>query len=281
MTETLARIGPAPSAAPRLGVRWTIGRVSPRGFEALRLSLWGAWRLFGAAARYAVVVNTVPLADAIARTGPVPDAVDWRPAEGLPDRLAARLDAGMAEGVAWKFAPPRVFPDLPELALDNDVILWDTPAALARWLAEPGGFLLAEDVTAAFGRFARFCGPEPRNLGIRGLPPGFDLESALRRTLDLADGVLDSELDEQGLQVAALQRAGPCRTIGLDDVSVCSPFWPHRPERGRAGAHYVGINAHHIPWTYHGRPATEVRIAHWEAHRRDLYAAVGLDPPAA
>ena len=31
----------------RLGVRWTTGDASARGFEALRLSLWGAFRLFG------------------------------------------------------------------------------------------------------------------------------------------------------------------------------------------------------------------------------------------
>jgi len=268
---------------PRLGIRWTIGDVSPRGFEALRLSLWGAWRLFGAEASHAVVVNTVALDEARRRTGPVPAAVAWRPAHGLPAALAGRLDAGMAEGVAWKFAPPRLFPDLPELSLDNDLILWDRPEALRLWLDDPTGgpFVLAEDVTAAFGRFAPWCGPEPRNLGIRGLPAGFDLTAALRGMLGAVPGPLASELDEQGLQVAALQRAGACRTVTLDEVSVCSPFWPHRVELGRCGAHFVGLNARHIPWNYYDRPATDVRIEHWEGHRPELYRRVGLDAPAA
>lgn len=38
----------------RVGVRWTIGDVSDEGFEALRLSVWGAFRLFGEDAVYAV-----------------------------------------------------------------------------------------------------------------------------------------------------------------------------------------------------------------------------------
>ncbi|MGQ9369638.1 hypothetical protein [Azospirillum sp. ST 5-10] len=272
---------PVPSAhrgGPRLGIRWTIGDVSPRGFEALRLSLWGAWTLFGETARYAVVVNSVGVAAARARTGGVPAVVEWRAAHGLPAGLAARLDEGMAEGVAWKFAPLRLFPDLPELSLDNDLVLWAMPEPLRLWLDEPdeGPFLLAEDVAMAFGRFARLCDGAPRNLGIRGLPPGFDLEAALLTTLERVPGPLTSELDEQGLQVAAMQRAGRCRAVALDDVTVCSPFWPHRPELGRCGAHFVGLNARHIPWSYYDRPATEVRIEHWEGHKTALARLVGM-----
>lgn len=43
------------------GIRWTIGDVHPLGVEALRLSIWGAWKLFGPAAKYAVCANSVPL----------------------------------------------------------------------------------------------------------------------------------------------------------------------------------------------------------------------------
>ena|SRR6267142_1384392 len=44
-----------------VGVRWTVGDVSPQGFEALRLSILGAWRLFGSKANYAVCFNSVVL----------------------------------------------------------------------------------------------------------------------------------------------------------------------------------------------------------------------------
>ena len=71
----------------RLGVRWTTGDASARGFEALRLSLWGAFRLFGPNAEYVVCVNRIDAAEARARTGHVPDAVDWRAPGEVPGFL--------------------------------------------------------------------------------------------------------------------------------------------------------------------------------------------------
>ncbi|MBP2312588.1 hypothetical protein [Azospirillum soli] len=263
-----------------IGVRWTIGDVSPRGFEALRLSIWGAWRLFGPEARYAVVVNSLTPEAAQRRTGAVPDAVEWRTAGGLPDFLRDHLDAEMAEGVAWKFAPLRCFPDRYELSLDNDCILWDLPEAMRAWLeeAEPR-CLVAADVTAAFGAFAGLTRDDPRNMGIRGLPPGHDLGAALWAVLARHPVPLRSELDEQGLQVVALDLGRPAHVVSTADVNLCSPFWPKVPELGRAGAHFVGLNARNLPWNYYDRPATECVIENWRNHRPELYRRVGLAEP--
>lgn len=265
-----------------LGIRWTIGDVSPRGFEALRLSIWGAWKLFGAAAEYLVLVNTVPVRRARQLAGPVPGAVTWRAADThLPPWLrSACLDAGMAEGVAWKFAPLRCFPHARELSLDNDVILWDMPAALAAWLADPrpARCLLAEDVVPGFGRFAALCGARALNSGIRGLPAGFDLEARLRAVLAEHPVTLVSELDEQGLQAAALSRGGEPYVVSVQDVTICSPFPPHLPGLGACGAHFVGLNARRLGWDFHGEPAERVRARHWEQHRAALYERVGVAP---
>lgn len=274
-----------------LGVRWTIGDVSERGFEALRLSVWGAWRIFGAAARYAVCVNTVPLAQAQARTGELPTTVDWHDSGGdLPPFLRGALARNMAEGVGWKLAPLRLFPDSHELSLDNDCILWEMPASLDRWLgwtAAPAPCLLAEDVRRCFGQFAPDCPPAACNSGIRGLPPGFDLEGALRAAIAArerqAGGALafTSELDEQGLQVAALSRAQPLQLVTLDEVAVCSPFHPHLPGLGRCGAHFVGLNVRHLAWDHGGRPADAWMADHWQRHRPALYRHTGAPLPAA
>lgn len=63
------------SSGSKLGIRWTVGDVSRRGYEALRLSVWGAYRLFGPEAAYTVNVNTVPLGCAQALVGELPEAV--------------------------------------------------------------------------------------------------------------------------------------------------------------------------------------------------------------
>ena len=133
----------------KLGVRWTICDVSERGFEALRFSIWGAWRLFGPQAAYVVCYNSLPLNQARALTGPVPEGIVWHDAShDLPGFLQAHMDSGLAEGAGWKFAPLRFFPDRYELALDNDCILWAMPAALRHWLeaGDPHLGVVAEDV---------------------------------------------------------------------------------------------------------------------------------------
>jgi hypothetical protein len=260
-----------------LGIRWTIGDVNRRGFRALQLSIWGAWRLFGREARYRVYVNTVALAEARALTGAVPAAVEWRVADlDVPVWLSRRLDGGLAEGVAWKFAPLRAFPDDHELAVDNDVILWSRPAALDLWLGGATDFLLAEDVSRCFGAFDDACPGYAANSGIRGLPPGFDLEPELRRLIEARPAQLVREADEQGLQVAALAAAGRVALVTIEDVTICSPFPPHLPHLGRAGAHFVGLNTRRLGFEFYGRPAEQVRAEHWDGWSVDLARRVGL-----
>lgn len=264
-----------------LGIRWTVGDVSPLGFEALCLSIRGARRAFPGA-DLAVVVNTIAPQEARARTGMVPENVAWLPASDPPAVLNAHLDAEMAEGVAWKLAPLRLFPDRHELSLDNDCILWDVPEAVAAWLAEePPRCLIAADVELAFGAFADLTRPEPRNTGIRGLPPGFDLGAALAEVLRRRPVPLRSELDEQGLQVIALDLGRPAHVVSNGDVTICSPFWPKEPRLGRVGAHFVGLNARNLPWEYYGRPATDCVAENFAAHRAELHARVGLAEPVA
>lgn len=264
----------------RLSVRWTIGAVSDAGFEALHLSVWAAHRVFGDHVRYTVCVNTVGVRDACRRTGRLPEAVEWREVTiaDMPGWARARVDDGMAQGVMWKLAPPAIDPAAHELALDNDCVLWAMPEGMARWLEDEDACLLAADVRPCFGRFAALCGPEPRNTGIRGTPPGFDLEGALSGALASVGGTLDSELDEQGMQVAALTRTAPTYVVRTDEVSICSPFPPHVPDLGTCGAHFVGLNAHSFGWSYEGRPAELHVREHFARHKPVLLALSGAPP---
>lgn len=259
-----------------VGIRWTVGDVSAAGFEALRLSIWGAFRVFSGA-RFAVCVNSLTIEAARQRTGEVPAEVEWRDACRPPDALRVALTGGMAEGVAWKLAPLRVFPEAYEISLDNDCILWAMPETIRSWLAEDRPpCLVAADVQAAFGKFAALTRPEPRNTGIRGLPPGYDLGEALARVLRAHPVQLDSELDEQGLQVAAMELERPLRIVPTEDVTICSPIWPHQPWVGRCGAHFVGLNARALPFDYYGQPATELVVAHWRQLVPELQRRVGV-----
>lgn len=258
-------------------MRWTIGEVSEAGFECLRLSIWSAWRLFGDSAQYAVSVNSLPLWRAIHQTGELPCKVKWLNATHLvPSWLRPHVSDEMAEGVAWKLAPVRVFPTLHEISLDNDLILWSLPAAMRNWLAceDPDSCLMAADLQSASGQFAAACKHRALNSGIRGLPPNFDLESRLESTLVRSGIRLQSELDEQGLQAAVLS-ASNLFVVGTEDVSICSPFPNHQEHLGRCGVHFVGLNRKTLPWLLQGRGAHEPIRELWNSYADDLAFLTG------
>lgn len=265
-----------------MGIRWTIGDVSDPGFEALGLSIRAVRKLFGPGAAYAVCVNSIPLNLARERVGAAALQVDWVDSGNhVPAWLRNRLDPGMAEGVAWKLAPVRLFPDRYEISFDNDVILWRVPDAMRQWLASRNGksCLMAEDMQPSLGQFSDCCNGSAINSGIRGVPPGFDLEDRLERKLRESQVVLRSELDEQGLQAAVLSQAG-LSLISKEDVTICSPFPMHQQKLGRCGAHFVGLNPKTLPWQLAGRGAHEVIQERWRGFKPILTELVDAIPCA-
>lgn len=273
--------------AHRLCVRWTIGNVRTRGFEMLRLSIACAAQLFGPDARYVVCVNSLHAEDAQRRTGELPIEVEWRGVvrEEMAPILRGYFDDAMLEGTGWKLVPLRIDAERYELALDNDCILWDVPAAIRRWLESGSGGVLAEDVSRCLGSFDALCPSGAYNSGIRGITPDWDwegaLKSVLRETRHNSGRLLNlvTELDEQGLQTAAIFRNDPVHLVRTSKVSICSPFWPRSPELGTCGAHFVGINARHTAWSYYGRPADIWLDRHWIRHRPMLHEIAGLPMP--
>lgn len=231
-----------------LGIRWTIGDANPRGFTALRLSVWGAWRLFGGAVRYRIYVHTTTVDEARTRTGPVPGDIEWEPiTPAIPACLVEHIDARSPAAIALRLVPMRAFPDDHELALDNHVVLWAVPGAIEAWLRGRTRFVLAEDVRGWFGRFRETTTERPLSPAVRGLPPGFDLGAAIGRYLMHQPAVVRSELDVQGLQATAIRAAGSTGIVGLDDVTVSSPF-PSEGALGRSGTYFVGLDVHADHW---------------------------------
>ena len=275
---------PYPVNASRLAVRWTIGDVRERGFEMLRLSIACACRLFGPQASYVVCVNSVSVEQARARTGALPFEPEWRAITraDVPRVFEPYFDRTLMEGMGWKLVPLRMFVDRYELALDNDCIVWGLPEGIRRWLGSSEGCVFAEDVDRCLGSFDAFCPPGAFNAGIRGLSPGRDLEQALKDVLQsvaktsVGQVQLLSEIEEQGLQTAAIHRLQPVLLVSASEVSICSPFWPRSPELGTCGAHFVGMNAHHTSWNYYDRPADQWLEEHWLRHRPALYRKAGL-----
>jgi hypothetical protein len=132
------------------------------------------------------------------------------------------------------------------------------------WLESdaPDACLLAEDVQPAAGQFTPYLGGAALNSGIRGFAPGLDVETQVFDFLCESGRTLQSELDEQGLQAAVLSRHTLFK-VGIDDVTICSPFSMHQQALGRCGAHFVGINPKNSPWILNGRPGHHATRENW------------------
>ncbi len=240
-----------------LAVRWTIGDVSLEGFEILANSIIGA--------RYIVAVNTIDIETAHAWTGAASSLAEWRDCTNLlPEWVHDRIDQGMAEGVAWKFVPVRFCEDQHVLSLDNDVVLWGMPESIRLWLRDGNSLLIAEDVKCRYGAFASQCPVQPRDSGVTGFPPGWDIERRLR---ELLHGTrMTSECDEQGLQVAMIT-SEPHRLVTLEEVSISGYFRPHLLELGSCGAHFVGVNPKRSASTWQGRSIEQYAHEFWNGMR--------------
>jgi hypothetical protein len=255
-----------------LTVKWTIGDVSDRGFEALALSIQGARKVFGNDARYLVCVNTIAPEAAQAKVGRSAQLAEWLDCTNLlPSWLPDYADQNMAEGVAWKFAGTQLSCNHHLLALDNDVILWRMPASVKMWLEDRDTLLIAEDVRSCYGKFAERCPEQARNSGMTGFPPGWNIEAGLKRMLH--DIQLCSELDEQGLQVAMIT-VEPHRVVGVEEVSISGYFRPHLLELGSCVAHFVGVNVKRSRSMWQGRPVSAYAHDFWDWRKEGVRALV-------
>jgi hypothetical protein len=74
-----------------------------------------------------------------------------------------------------------------------------------------------------------------------------------------------------------MDRPRAAHVVSLEDVSICSPLWPHRPTLGRCGAHFIGLNARALPFEYHDRPASDWVRENWQRHLPELKQRVRLE----
>ncbi len=88
---------------------------------------------------------------------------------------------------------------------------------------------------------------------------------------------VSSELDEQGLQVAAVSAFCPPAVVSVEDVTICSPFPPHSTELGCCGAHFCGLNTRRYTWQLEGRYAEEWIQDQWSRLLPTVCERVGAE----
>jgi len=129
--------------------------------------------------------------------------------------VTRHVDPKMAEGVAWKFAPVRLFPT----PMRSRSITTSSCGRFRRRCSN--GLTTAtpahgEDVQRCLGQFSNLCDCGPVNSAYRGIPPGFDLERVSRKPGDNRDAV---RARRQGFKPPRFPRS-KMYTVSTRDVSI-------------------------------------------------------------
>lgn len=127
-----------------------------------------------------------------------PESTDWRGSDFV-EKLKDQPQRNY-----WKIYPPRLRIQAPELILDNDVLFSRRGIDIVREFFSGDELLLTAPMYRSYGRLDHLI---PRrfaiNVGVVGLPAGFDFEKHLRERIDLI-GAWKNYYDDQGLIAMAL-----------------------------------------------------------------------------
>ena len=214
-------------------IRWTSGNMSPEGVECLIHSVKEWTRLYGETFDKAVCFNGKLPIELFVLEDDVEFIDQSEYINSLPHKPFDTF---------WKFFPPRMRLDAYEIIIDNDVVIYDKPPAIDR-------FLNSTDVIVSsahkhfYGQFSEVLDPGILiNTGLIGLPPYFDLGLRLKRVFKLYPYIkLKEHCDDQGAFICATK--GHLKNIPMEEIYVCKPGASFAPYKlGTHGTHFAGLN---------------------------------------
>jgi hypothetical protein len=218
-------------------LRWTIGDVSPYGFETLAASISRAKSIYGKKFDYVVCHNCLSGEQLSKLQGMNVDLYEQK-------RDCCSLAVNPGRTNSWKLFPPRLRRDAHEIFMDNDVILHkkikeiDDFIKLNKTLALQGG--------RSSGGYGRFESMVPEGLvvcsAVFGYPPNFDAEARFSKLLK--DRIVPGQFDEQGM-VASVYASSEGILIPHKKIANC---WSDYRD-GEFGFHFAGVNyGNSKPW---------------------------------
>jgi hypothetical protein len=148
-------------------------------------------------------------------------------------------------GFAWKLYPPRLNMEVPEIFIDNDIVIYKELEEIEA-LVKHGKPFITKDAYRIYGKYDDLIDKDLQiNSGFFGLPINFDFKESILENLvnEKWEG-----WDEQGL-VAKLMLSMNATLIPLEKINILTPT--EEGEFGTHGTHFVVLNRQdeHINWT--------------------------------
>jgi hypothetical protein len=208
-------------------IRWVIGPVSEDGFECLKLSVFHFRKLYKDSFRYVVCYNGL----SNSQKKLLPDV------ELLDQSNFMKSLPVFPCGPAWKLYPPRISVETHEIIIDNDIVIYKKPEAIAEFLKEKDMFVVTESLKRSYSGIYQKDIPENFNInsGFVCLPPNFDYRKELLKNKLKK---WENHFDEQTLVAKVLSVQKKIKIINLSEIYVCFD----RYKEGSCGVHLVGLN---------------------------------------
>ncbi len=177
--------------------RWTIGPVTPDGFDCLFESIKSFLKFYDVDPVICFNCNASDLSKTNIR---------------LIDQQQFRSSCiAKPVGVAWKLYPARLAIENHEIVIDNDIIFKERIPQIDQFF-DGNHTLLLEDLSRTYGRFEKYVPPGfCINSGLYGMPPRFDLQKYINFHIReewelnaLGEHKKSVTFDEQGLIALAL-----------------------------------------------------------------------------
>jgi len=211
-------------------IRWTIGPTSKIGFLSLKLSISCMKKIFENSVDYAICYNNLNQH----QLNMLPDVdilVNQHEYENI-------YNCESPIGPAWKLYPPRLRRESPEISMDNDLILYNRLQKIDDFM-HGSFFMITEAYNWSYhGILKNFLPSDVKiNSGFVCLPPDYDYQSEISRTIDQFQLGWQNHFSEQTL-VAYVFFQKNYTLINLKEINVCANVL----DFGQAGLHLVGIN---------------------------------------
>tara|TARA_R110002110_G_scaffold49735_3_gene147773 strand:- start:6795 stop:7538 length:744 start_codon:yes stop_codon:yes gene_type:complete len=222
-------------------LRWTLGPVSVNGRKILKESIYRAYKIWGADARYVVCYNGC-------RPPQLPDYTETY--EQSWDEQPIREHGITA--MMWKWSPPRLDISAHEIFLDNDVVILNNTPEIEDALCN-NKIVIGGGWRRCYGAYDSVVDGEFKTCaGFVILPPNYDIGAKIANYRSKTTHLrFNHPWDEQGLITKILLDDGAsvlsANTISNLPISkkMLERFGVHNFKfaKDQAGYHFVGANS--------------------------------------
>lgn len=230
-----------------LVIRWTFGEFSPRStslqaFDMLECSVSYAKLLFPNA-RKTILYNSLKSNQSFERLRKIAKDIELIECQAIFNNYESKNSF-------WKYSPIRLDNSKYELLLDSDVVFWNVPSIILKWMDSDGVLLNTDWNGPYYGEFQNnIFTTKNYNAGIIGYPPNYTFElpdfSNMQELFHSEQGFIVKTFLESGKNLYILEKEDIYQSNNnlqkkLDSKTLYDNFY---------GGHFCGCNyGYYFDW---------------------------------